>query len=223
MNPRRDEVMGVPCVPSVAELPVAVDALVVAIPAAGVPEVIEQAGARGCGGAVVISAGFGEVAEGVELQPRAARRRGAVRAAGVRAQLQRDRVAAQPHLAVGRRARRARARAGGAHLPERQRGSQRARDAPRVALSHGRRERQPGGRVGSRLPRVPGRRARRRGRSRCISRTTAARGCARGWRRAREAGVPVVVLKVGSSVAGRAGGGRSQRARWPATSGCFAA
>ncbi len=66
INPRRDEVMGVPCVPSVAELPVAVDALVVAIPAAGVPEVIEQAGARGCGGAVVISAGFGEVAEGVE-------------------------------------------------------------------------------------------------------------------------------------------------------------
>jgi acetate---CoA ligase (ADP-forming) len=67
INPRREEVMGVACVPSVAELPVAVDAVVVAIPAAGVPEVIEQAGARGCGGAVVISAGFGEVAEGIEL------------------------------------------------------------------------------------------------------------------------------------------------------------
>jgi acetate---CoA ligase (ADP-forming) len=67
INPRRDEVMGVPCVASVAELPLAVDALVVAIPAAGVPEVIEQAGVRGCGGAVVISAGFGEVPAGVEL------------------------------------------------------------------------------------------------------------------------------------------------------------
>jgi len=55
-------------VPSIADLPVAVDALVVAIPAAGVPDVIEQAGARGCGGAVVFSAGFGEVAGGIGLQ-----------------------------------------------------------------------------------------------------------------------------------------------------------
>jgi acetate---CoA ligase (ADP-forming) len=67
VNPSRDEVLGRPCVPSIAELPVAVDALVVAIPAAGVPEVIDQGGARGCGGAVVIGAGFGEIAEGVEL------------------------------------------------------------------------------------------------------------------------------------------------------------
>ncbi len=66
VNPQRDEVLGYPCVPSVADLPVAVDALVVAIPAPGVPDVIEQAGARGCGGAVVISAGFAEVSEGVE-------------------------------------------------------------------------------------------------------------------------------------------------------------
>jgi acyl-CoA synthetase (NDP forming) len=70
VNPSRDEVLGHPCVPSIAELPVAVDALVVAIPAAGVPEVIDQGGARGCGGAVVIGAGFGEVAGGVELGDR---------------------------------------------------------------------------------------------------------------------------------------------------------
>jgi acetyl-CoA synthetase len=67
VNPGREEVHGHPCVPSIAELPVPVDAVVVAIPAAGVPEVIEQAGARGCGGAVVISAGFSEVQEGVVL------------------------------------------------------------------------------------------------------------------------------------------------------------
>jgi len=54
VNPGRDEVLGHPCVPSIAELPVAADALVVAIPAAGVPGVIDDAGARGCGGAVVI-------------------------------------------------------------------------------------------------------------------------------------------------------------------------
>ena len=40
----------------------------VAIPAAGVPEVIEAAGALGCGGAVVYAAGFGESAGGVGLE-----------------------------------------------------------------------------------------------------------------------------------------------------------
>jgi len=47
INPGRSEVLGRPCVPSLADLPEAADAVVVAIPAAGVPEVIEQAGALG--------------------------------------------------------------------------------------------------------------------------------------------------------------------------------
>jgi acetyl-CoA synthetase len=64
VNPRRSEVLGRECVSSVADLPVAVDAVVVAIPATAVAEAIEQAGARGCGGAVVFSAGFDEVASG---------------------------------------------------------------------------------------------------------------------------------------------------------------
>jgi acetate---CoA ligase (ADP-forming) len=68
VNPGRSEALGRPCVPSLADLPEPVDAVVVAIPAAGVPDVIEQAGALGCGGAVVFSAGFAEVAEGVALQ-----------------------------------------------------------------------------------------------------------------------------------------------------------
>ncbi|MBV9683799.1 MAG: CoA-binding protein, partial [Solirubrobacterales bacterium] len=68
VNPRRTEVLGRPCVPSLADLPEPVDAVVVAIPAAGVPAAIDAAGERGCGGAVVIGAGFGEVAEGVSLQ-----------------------------------------------------------------------------------------------------------------------------------------------------------
>ena len=68
VNPGRTEVLGRPCVPSLADLPEPVDAVVVAIPAARVPETIEAAGARGCGGAVVFSAGFGEVPDGVELQ-----------------------------------------------------------------------------------------------------------------------------------------------------------
>ncbi len=68
VNPRRSEVLGFPCVPSVADLPEPVDAVIVAIPADGVPDAIEQAGGRGCGGAVVFSAGFGEVRSGVALQ-----------------------------------------------------------------------------------------------------------------------------------------------------------
>jgi acetate---CoA ligase (ADP-forming) len=68
VNPGRTEVLGRPCVPSVSDLPEPVDAVVVAIPAAGVAEAIEAAGARGCGGAVVFSAGFGEVPDGVPLQ-----------------------------------------------------------------------------------------------------------------------------------------------------------
>src|SRR5690349_21255046 len=68
VNPGRSEVHGRPCVPSLADLPAPADAVVVAIPAAGVAEVIEQAGAGGCGGAVVYSAGFAEVESGVALQ-----------------------------------------------------------------------------------------------------------------------------------------------------------
>ena len=68
VNPGRTEVLGRPCVPTLAELPVAADAVIVAIPAAGVPDVIAQAGARGCGGAVVFSAGFGEIAGGASLE-----------------------------------------------------------------------------------------------------------------------------------------------------------
>ncbi|MFL5891997.1 MAG: acetate--CoA ligase family protein [Solirubrobacterales bacterium] len=68
VNPRRDEVHGRPCVPSVTDLPEPVDAVVVAIPAPAVPGVISDAAARGCGGAVVLSAGFGEIPEGRELE-----------------------------------------------------------------------------------------------------------------------------------------------------------
>jgi acyl-CoA synthetase (NDP forming) len=62
VNPRRSEALGVPCFPSLSNLPSPPDAVVVAIPAAGVPAVVDEAGALGCGGAVVYGAGFGEMA-----------------------------------------------------------------------------------------------------------------------------------------------------------------
>ncbi len=68
VNPGRSEAHGVPCFPTLADLPEPADAVVVAIPAAGVPAAVEQAGASGCGGAVVYGAGFGEIADGAELE-----------------------------------------------------------------------------------------------------------------------------------------------------------
>jgi acetate---CoA ligase (ADP-forming) len=68
VNPGRSWALGVPCFPSLSELPAMPDAVVVAIPAAGVAAVIEEAGALGCGGAVVYAAGFGETPAGVSLE-----------------------------------------------------------------------------------------------------------------------------------------------------------
>ena len=56
--------LGRECVPSVADLPEPVDALVVAIPAAAVAEAVRAGAERGCGGAIVLSAGFGEIEAG---------------------------------------------------------------------------------------------------------------------------------------------------------------
>ncbi|MEA2362237.1 MAG: hypothetical protein QOD71_1382 [Thermoleophilaceae bacterium] len=68
VNPGRTEAHGVPCFPTIGELPEPADAVVVAIPAAGVPAAVEEAGASGCGGAVVYGAGFGEIPEGAQLE-----------------------------------------------------------------------------------------------------------------------------------------------------------
>ena len=68
VNPRRDTAHGYPCVPSLADLPGPADAVVVAIPAPGVTAAVAEAAELGCGGAVVVSAGFAESVGGRELQ-----------------------------------------------------------------------------------------------------------------------------------------------------------
>ncbi len=68
VKPGRSEAHGVPCFPSLGELPSPADAVVVAIPAAGVAAAVDEAGAAGCGGAVVYGAGFGEVSHGREFE-----------------------------------------------------------------------------------------------------------------------------------------------------------
>jgi acetate---CoA ligase (ADP-forming) len=68
VNPGRSTAHGFPCFPSFADCPSPPDAVVVAIPAAGVPAVVDEAGAIGCGGAVVYGAGFGEISSGLALE-----------------------------------------------------------------------------------------------------------------------------------------------------------
>lgn len=68
INPGRDSVHGHPCFPTIRDLPAPVDAVVVAVPAPAVIPVVEAAISTGCGGAVVVSAGFGETKEGEALE-----------------------------------------------------------------------------------------------------------------------------------------------------------
>ncbi|MCI0687422.1 MAG: acetate--CoA ligase family protein [Sporichthyaceae bacterium] len=68
VHPSPRVVHGVECVPSLADLPGPVDAVVIATPAATVAGLVDQAGELGCGGAVVFAAGFAEVEHGRSLQ-----------------------------------------------------------------------------------------------------------------------------------------------------------
>ena len=69
VNPKRDAVLGVPCVPSPAELPDVPDLAIIALPAAHVAEAVRACGERGIRAAVLLGAGFGEAgADGARLQ-----------------------------------------------------------------------------------------------------------------------------------------------------------
>lgn len=68
VHPTADEVLGVRCVRTLSDLDQAPDAVVIATPAATVPALVDEAGRIGCGGAVVIAAGFAEVEHGRALQ-----------------------------------------------------------------------------------------------------------------------------------------------------------
>lgn len=63
VNPKYDEVLGLPAYASVLDAPNPVDLAFVAIPAQYVPEAIRECGEKGVAGAVINTAGFGEVGE----------------------------------------------------------------------------------------------------------------------------------------------------------------
>lgn len=78
INPNRSEIGGQPCLRSIEELPVGVDAAVLAIPRAGVLPAVQALAGRGVGAAVIFSAGFAEGgdsgrAEQIELAKLAAK------------------------------------------------------------------------------------------------------------------------------------------------------
>ncbi len=69
VNPKHTTLLGKACYPSVAELPMPADLALIAVPAAGVPGVIEQCQRSGVNGAIIISAGFKEIGPaGAELE-----------------------------------------------------------------------------------------------------------------------------------------------------------
>lgn len=71
INPNRNEVLGVRCYPTAADLPDTPDLAVVALPAPRVADAVADLGARGVRAAVLLGSGFGEAgAAGAALQDR---------------------------------------------------------------------------------------------------------------------------------------------------------
>ena len=69
VNPKRENVMGLKCFPSIARIPEHVDLAVIATPAKTVPKIVEECASAGVDGAIIISAGFREIgAEGAKLE-----------------------------------------------------------------------------------------------------------------------------------------------------------
>ena len=69
INPREKEIDGLPCYPSVKEVPGSVDLAMVIVPARFVPSVIQDCVEKGVKGAVIITSGFGETGvEGRKVQ-----------------------------------------------------------------------------------------------------------------------------------------------------------
>lgn len=64
VNPRETEIQGIPCYPSLSDLPEPVDLAILAIPAKFCVHAASEAAARGIGSISIASGGFGEAGEG---------------------------------------------------------------------------------------------------------------------------------------------------------------
>jgi acyl-CoA synthetase (NDP forming)/RimJ/RimL family protein N-acetyltransferase len=61
VNPKADQIGDITAFPSIKDVPGPVDLAVIAVPAAQVPQVVEQCGQAGVGGAVILTSGFSEL------------------------------------------------------------------------------------------------------------------------------------------------------------------
>ena len=69
VNPKYQEIAGMPCFAKLADIPGDVDLAVITLPAAAVPATLAECGAKGVKAAAIISSGFAEVGgEGLRLQ-----------------------------------------------------------------------------------------------------------------------------------------------------------
>ncbi len=85
INPKHQEIMGLPAYPSLTDIGAPVDLAVIAIPIKGVPEIIRECGRAGIPGAIIISAGgkeVGDEGQALEAEIKAAAREGNVRYLG---------------------------------------------------------------------------------------------------------------------------------------------
>lgn len=74
VNPRYEEIAGLPCYPSLSAIPDVPDAVFIGIPAAAAPGVLQEAGEKGIKGAEINASGFGDDGpEGQALQAELAR------------------------------------------------------------------------------------------------------------------------------------------------------
>jgi acetyltransferase len=85
VNPQRHSILGIKSYPDIAHVPEVVDLVVIATPAATVPQVIRECVAAGVKGAIIVSAGFkeiGEVGAALEQEILTEARRGGMRIIG---------------------------------------------------------------------------------------------------------------------------------------------
>ena len=71
INPGSDEILGLPCYPTILDIPphIKIDLAVIVVPARFVPDMIDECGRAGVKNVVVISAGFKESGiEGAKLE-----------------------------------------------------------------------------------------------------------------------------------------------------------
>jgi acyl-CoA synthetase (NDP forming) len=61
VHPKKKEIAGVPCMPSIADLPVAPDAAFISVPAPATVNIVRELAQRGAAGAVCYASGFAEI------------------------------------------------------------------------------------------------------------------------------------------------------------------